>query len=292
MQIIKTFLPFIKLLFFVAGIFILKACNEPDPVPEINYTFFVAGHTYGKPGQDNPGLYPVFEEKFELINQKTATLGFLTGDIVNVGTEKNWNEVDSVLEQLYANVYYVVGNHDMTDRPLFESRYGKTYFFFLYQGDLFIALDPNIDHWNISGDQLSFLKQTIVDNADHVKNIFVFFHQLLWWEHGNKYENIKPNSFEGRADSINFWTEIEPMFHSLSNDVYMFAGDVGAAAWSADLMYDHYDNITFVASGMGEGVGDNFVFIHVRNGNVSFELISLNTEDIHAMGNLEDYQLP
>ena len=72
----------------------------------------------------------------------------------------------------------------------------------------------------------------------------------------------------------------------------MFAGDVGAACWSADLMYDHYDNITFVASGMGEGVGDNFVFIHVHNGDVSFELISLNTEDIHAMGNLEDYLLP
>ena len=120
MKIIKTFLNFIKLTFVITGIFILKACNDPEPIPEINnYTFFIAGHTYGKPGQDNPGLYPVFEKKFELINKKAARLGFLTGDIVNVGTEKNWNEVDSVLKQLYAKVYDVVGNHYITDRPLF-----------------------------------------------------------------------------------------------------------------------------------------------------------------------------
>jgi len=58
-------------------------------------------------------------------------------------------------------------------------------------------------------------------------------------------------------------------------------------------MYDHYDNITFVASGMGEGDGDNFVFVMVDDdGNVSFELIAINGDDIHALGKLEDYILP
>jgi hypothetical protein len=44
---------------------------------------------------------------------------------------------------------------------------------------------------------------------------------------------------------------------------------------------------------MGEGVGDNFVIVDVdENGEVSFEMIALNVDDIHAMGNIEDYQIP
>ena len=80
---------------------------------------------------------------------------------------------------------------------------------------------------------------------------------------------------------------------NLDNDIFMFAGDLGAADWSDDFMYDNYDNITLIASGMGEGVGDNFIFIEVDEiGEVSFELIALNEDDIHALGKLEDYVLP
>jgi hypothetical protein len=83
------------------------------------------------------------------------------------------------------------------------------------------------------------------------------------------------------------------MFNNLENEVFMFAGDIGAAAWSDDFMYDKFDNITFIATGMGEGIGDNFVFVDIdETGKVSFELISLNGDDIHELGKLEDYQLP
>jgi len=238
-------------------------------------------------------LHPPFQDKFDLINERKAEMGFLTGDIVIQGSEKNWDEVDSVLNFLDDTTYFAAGNHDLTDRNLFESRYGNTYFDFTYKEDLFIILDPNIDQWNISGDQLIFLKDVINSKAAVSENIFVFFHQLLWWDKNNIYQNIKLNSKEGRADSINFWTEVEPMFNGLSNQVYMFAGDVGAGNWSDNFMYDHYDNITFVASGMGEGDGDNFVFVMVDDdGNVSFELIAINGDDIHALGKLEDYILP
>ena len=75
--------------------------------------------------------------------------------------------------------------------------------------------------------------------------------------------------------------------------VYMFAGDLGAAYWSDDAMYDQFDNITLIATGMGEGDGDNFVFIDVdKSGETSFEMIALSGDDIHAMGNIEDYRVP
>ena len=282
---------------FVFFITLFASCKKndspsPEPVPEA-YSFFVAGHTYGTPGTDNSGLYPPFQDKFNLINDHLTDLGVLTGDIVPAGTEKNWNEVDSVLKFLNCKVYFAVGNHDMKNRPLFESRYGKTYFGFIHKDDLFIVLDPNIDHWNISGEQLSFLKNIIDTSGYKARNIFVFFHQLLWWDKTNKYRNVRLNSHEDRADTINFLTEVEPLFQNLQNKVYMFAGDIGAASWSDDFMYDQFDNITLVASGMGEGKGDNFVFVDVdETGKVSFELIALNGDDIHALGNLEDYILP
>jgi hypothetical protein len=99
------------------------------------------------------------------------------------------------------------------------------------------------------------------------------------------------NSEEGRNEEINFWSEVEPLFHRLDKPVYMFAGDVGGASYSDNIMYDHYDNITFIASGMGNGKKDNFILVHVTDSTVTFELVALEGDDIHALGNVEDYRV-
>jgi len=270
------------------------SCQKEEPEPDQSYSFFVAGHTYGMPGVDNIGLHPPFQDKFEYVNSRNIDLGFLTGDIVNEGSEKNWNEVDSVLNYLNADVYYVAGNHDLTDRKLFEIRYGITYFSFKKHEDLFIVLDPNTDHWNISGTQMNFLKETLLKSTD-VRNIFVFFHQLLWWDRYNKYQYVRMNSREGRADTINFWDEVIPLFSETMKQVTMFAGDMGAGDWSDDFMYDNDTilNMKFVGSGMGDEDGDNFIIVNVSNeGGVKFELIAINGNDINALGKIEEYILP
>ena len=202
---------------------------------------------------------------------------------------KDWDEVDSVLNFLDAKVYFVAGNHDVRDRELYESRYGRSYFEFSYGGDLFVVLDPNLDGWDISGKQLDFFKDVIISKAGKSQNIFVFFHQLLWWDKTNKYKKVRPNSVKARKDTINFWNEIEPVLHELTNPVYMFAGDMGGTNWSDYLMYDHYDNITFVASGMGSGKGDNFIIANVKQDTVMLEVVSLSTDGIQSMGKIEDY---
>ena len=278
----------------ICSIIFLISCQKQSPEPNKSYSFFVAGHTYGMPGVDNVGLHPPFQEKFDLINNRNIGLGFLTGDIVKNSTVKNWDEVDSVLTYLNAEVYYVVGNHDLTDRDLFESRYGSTYFSFKKNEDLFIVLDPNIDQWNISGTQMDFLKETILNSAD-ARNIFVFFHQLLWWDRNNKYQYVRMNSREGRADTINFWDEVIPVFTEILKPVTMFAGDMGAGYWSDNFMYNYNItlNMKFIGSGMGDEDGDNFIIVNVfDNGELEFELIAINGEDIDALGELEDYELP
>ena len=132
---------------FLSLVLVLFSCdkNEDGTTEEspISYSFFIAGHTYGSPGVDNDGLHPAFKNKFDLI-QSDGHIGFgvLTGDIVITGTEQNWNEVDNDIIDLGLPVYFAAGNHDMTDRVLFESRYGQTYYSFVHQSDLFIVLDP------------------------------------------------------------------------------------------------------------------------------------------------------
>jgi hypothetical protein len=275
----------------------LWSCKDKEVVQpeftEASYSFFVAGHSYGKPGVDNEGFHPPFKEKFNLIQKDEIQFGVLTGDIVWTGTEQNWNEIDRDIDSLGIPVYFAAGNHDMTDRALFEQRYGDTYYHFTVNHDLFIVLDPNLDYWNISGEQFRFLEHTVTHYKDSCDYIFVFFHQLLWWQEDNRYKNVIPNSFSGRADTVNFWTVVEPLFHDLPKPVVMFAGDVGAGSWSADYMYHSYDNITFIASGMGEGPGDNFVIVHITaDKKIDYELIDLTGGDIHGLGALTEYQLP
>ncbi len=272
----------------------VKQINSDNEYTSFNYSFIVAGHVYGNPWKKEPGLYPPFKDKFEYIKKDSLIkFGIFTGDIVQKAIKEEWDEVDKDIGELSIPVYFALGNHDNTDRLLFIERYGKTYFKFTYKNDLYIILDPNIDNWNISGDQLIFLKQVLSEINPAIKNIFVFFHQLLWWSPENKYKNVKPNSFDGRSDSINFWTTVEPLFKNISCNVVMFAGDVGAASWSADFMYDRYDNITLIASGMGEGAGDNFLIVDVMTDNsLNYRLIPLNCEDINCLGKLEEYTLP
>ena len=283
---------------FLFLVLILFSCdkNEDGTTEEspISYSFFIAGHTYGTPGVDNDGLHPAFKNKFDLIQSDGhIDFGVLTGDIVITGTEQNWNEVDNDIIDLGLPVYFAAGNHDVTDRTLFESRYGQTYYSFVHQSNLFIVLDPNIDGWNISGYQLDFLENVLNTEAQNVNNIFVFFHQLLWWEPDNIYQNVVLNSFSGRADTINFWNEIEPLFNELAKPVHMFAGDVGAYYTGSEFMYHQYENITLIASGMGGNVRDNFIIIDVHeDASVSYRLIALNAPDISALGDLEDYTLP
>lgn len=285
---IQRFLILLLFSFLLIPNFKLNAQNN------IEYSFFVAGHTYGNTKNPNIGLFLPFKQKFDYIKSRVEIkFGVLTGDIVRPNpTEDNWNKVDADIDTLGLPVYFAVGNHDMENRKLYEERYGKTYYSFNYGNDLFVVLDPNIDNWNISSEQLSFFKNVLADQEQKIDHLFVFFHQILWWKENTLYTPYRPNSFAGKADSINYWTELEPIFSGYSNPVFIFAGDFGAAYWSADFMYDNYGNISMVASGMGEEIGDNFVIVNVLNNkNIDYDLICLNDEKLECFGELTDYNL-
>lgn len=113
----------------------------------VSYSFFVAGHTYGQPGINNVGFHPPFKQKSPYIQSRSEIeFGVLKVDIVSpFPNTQDWDEIDAEIDTLALLIYFAVGNHDMENRPLFESRYGITYFDFIYNNDLFIVLDPDID---------------------------------------------------------------------------------------------------------------------------------------------------
>ncbi|MDD3859538.1 MAG: T9SS type A sorting domain-containing protein, partial [Bacteroidales bacterium] len=259
-----------------------------------SYSFFIAGHVYGTPGVENVGFHPPFKAKFEYIQgREEIEFGVFLGDLVYWGSEEKWDNVVAEFDTLGLPCYIAVGNHDMINPASFYAQFGDTtYYSFSYNNDLFIILDPNIDSWNISGEQLTFLQNTLSEQADSHDNIFVMMHQLLWWAPDNQYSGIILNSTAGRDDEINFWTEIEPLFHELDNQVIMCAGDVAATNYASDFMYDNYDNITYIATGMGYGVNDNFIIINISaEKEISYELICLNSEELYCFGVLEDYEI-
>ena len=255
------------------------------------YSFFVAGHVYGAIGTNNIGVHPPFKEKFPYIQSRSEIeFGLFTGDIVSSNpTAQDWDEIDADVENLGIPVHFVAGNHEVRNLPLFKERYGDTYFDFTYNNDLFIILDPNIDGWSITGDQLAFLENVVSEKGPISDNVFVFFHQILWKDYDNEFNFITWNSNEGRVDPVNFWPTVIPIFESISNDVYMFAGDLGAS-WSSEASYDRYHNITLISSGMGALEGDNFVVVNVdANNSVNYDLICLNGSDLFCLGELTDY---
>nr|WP_321221293.1 metallophosphoesterase [uncultured Psychroserpens sp.] len=273
----------------------LISCNTQK---EEAHSFFIAGHTYGNPNNENHplGLYKPFKDKFESINnESTIDLGFLLGDLVwNPKKTASWDAVVNDINTLRPKIHVARGNHDGVLED-FESRFGDSYKGFVHKKNLYIILDPLIDEWNISGDQLEFFKDAIATEKDNVDNIFIFTHPVIWW-HNINYPKPFPNSLHYKSPDSNYWTLIEPMLKEIDKPIYLFAGDVGAFSKEkrkADhiLEYDYHedDNITYVSSGMGGGVRDNFVIVDISaNGQVSFRLIHLNGDDINGLGQLTD----
>lgn len=94
-----------------------------------------------------PGVFEVAAQQLALMRPSFV---LTVGDMIDGGTEDEtklraqWEEFDARLSVLHAPFFHVGGNHDLTNltqRRIFEERYGRRYYHFLYRGVLFLALD-------------------------------------------------------------------------------------------------------------------------------------------------------
>lgn len=286
------YLSLLLILFISCESTIEKKSYEP-------YSFFVAGHTYGKPLATNLGLHPPFKAIFPLIKAHPGIkFGVLTGDLVRYSTAESWDSVKSDLSELELPVYVAPGNHDISEMHLFEQYFGdasnnlRTYRHFRFNNDLFIILDGNLDKWNIKGEQFIFFKKTLDQHSKQADHIFIFVHQLIWWDDKNEFSNVHLNWPPITPDSTNYRTEIAPLLNTLEKPVFIFAGDLGANESATPYMYYKKNNIRYIAGGMGNMVNDNFIFVNIDEmGNVALDLVALQG-GAHRLGNLKDFKLP
>jgi len=261
----------------------------PLIMAEKHYRFLAAGHLRVMSAEDPPGLYAPFKAVFPQINAREPDLGVFTGDIVIWGTTANWDAVDADLAELALPVRFAVGNHDVTNRELFVSRYGPTFYRFEHDGDLFIVLDSELDSAGITGEQLVFLQNTL--NASSAENVFVFFHKLLWVVEDTPYYALRDelNNPPGYNFQNNFWTHVEPLFRAFNAQVYLIAGDVGVP-WAMALFCDSYENIHLIASGMGGAEEENYLIFDVDAHDVQVVAYRLDGQPL-SQGHIEAYDL-
>ncbi|MGF7138914.1 metallophosphoesterase family protein [Roseimarinus sediminis] len=278
----------VKYLFFFYTLLLFAACNKHKE--KVEYAFFTAGHVYGNPNDYQYGFHPPLDSAISYLNNyPQMALGIFTGDVVPQPTQAYWDSLTLDLNRIKVPRYITPGNHDRG--PIFKNRFGNGYDSFYHHNELFILLNP--DNWNIEGEQLRFLKQTLSENKDSSNLIFIFMHELIWWSPENRYSDVIINWAPHYPGSTNYYDDIEPLLKSLPNQVVLFAGDVGCAADRTPCMYDRSDNITLIASGMGSGDRDNLVITEVmEDGSCRFRLIHLNGNERNGMGQLEDYQVP
>jgi hypothetical protein len=254
------------------------------------YSFFVAGHAYGNPNNPHYGLHYPFVDYIPKINSyPNIELGFFTGDVVVSSTSDYWDAAIADINKLNQTTYIAAGNHDMSSE--FTNRFGNYFSSFIQNNDLFIVLTPGLDSWNISGNQLEFLTNTIDNNYTSVNNIFILMHELIWWSPDNEYQNVKINYTPHYPGSTNFETLVKPLLLSYPNHFTIFAGDLGATTQVSAYMYHSFDNITLIGSGMGGGHQDNIVITEIYEDHIYYNLIAINGDDPKALGELTDYSI-
>ncbi|MBS0361112.1 MAG: metallophosphoesterase [Proteobacteria bacterium] len=101
------------------------------------------------------------------------------GDQIEGGTEDKarlnaeWDEFDARLSAIHAPYFHAGGNHDLTSlaqRQVFEARYGRRYYHFLYKNVLFLVLDTE-DYSDKRMAEIFRMRDDYLqaDKADHKK---------------------------------------------------------------------------------------------------------------------------
>lgn len=92
----------------------------------------------------------IFEVAVEQINRFDPRFVLSVGDLIEGGTQdtlqlkKEWEDFDQRADKLEKPFFHLGGNHDLTNpvmKQFWNSRYGPTYYHFIYNDVLFLMLD-------------------------------------------------------------------------------------------------------------------------------------------------------
>ncbi len=253
------------------------------PLPEREkgpFRFITLGHLYGQPGLKHDRPAPSFVSSIPRLNALNPELCVLLGDCFYLWKDEEIKSTLKILGTLSCPVINAPGNHDLVVRKMYNKLFGTTYFAFSYRGSRFVILDTELDIWNISDEQLTFLYSELAqcEGDDAPQNLFVFGHKVIWAGTqetvvcavgGNDPAGLQVFATRPK-DRPMFNRDIRPRLRLASKKVpiYWFAGDIGAFRRSIHLFRQEDTKepgtqLTYLAVGIGDRPRDAALVIDV-----------------------------
>jgi len=132
----------------------------------------------------------VFSKAVEQINLMQPEFVLSVGDLIEGYTKdqeiaaKEWREFQTFVARLQMPFFYVSGNHDLSNpflAKLWEEKFGRRYYHFVYKDVLFLALcseDPPGSS-SVSAEQIAYVKKALEENPNPRWTI-VALHKPIW----------------------------------------------------------------------------------------------------------------
>ncbi len=246
-----------------------------------DYTFIVSGHFYGD-GTNKSG-YPAntLLGNLDQINTSNAAMLVCLGDLF-MDVENDLRKYQhSLFQQLNMPLVNSVGNHDLSG-DFYQENFGKTFFEFQINQDLHLVLDTELDNGDIVDEQLQLLK-AVRDRTKQGKyaNVFIYTHRTIWSKAYPEMDGLFLDNTQG-IGATNYSDEVLPILKEMGQNtsVYLFSGSLGNAPASFFYFHDQPNSISIIGTAIRALQRDALLYVHVKQGKVSFETVSLTGETL------------
>lgn len=254
-----------------------------------DYSFIVSGHFHG--ASSNTSTYPAATllANIDTLNSVNAAFLMSLGDLfidVNEIYINNYNK--SLFNKLKMPLFNAVGNHDISNGNYYEKVFGKSYYSFLLNSELFIVLDTEQDDGSIVDGQLEFFKNRLKDaNSEKVKNIFIFSHRPIWSENNSRYSALFAGNTRTALGENNYDDEIKPLLLEISKSksIYWMSGSMADAPASFFYHKEAESNIIYIQTAIRDLPRDAVMQVNLVNGKVKFKGISLTGQKLDMIEN-------
>jgi hypothetical protein len=240
----------------------------------------------------------IFEVAIEQLNLLRPELIVNVGDLIEGGTTdgeqlaNEWRSFDRRTSRARAPVFYTGGNHDLTNPVMWEvweERYGKRYYHFIYRNVLFLVMDTEDNPqefqrdlaairdqalgivkeqgWDafddteygrsterksgrISAGQAAYFNQVILLNPQ-VRWTFVLMHKPAWKRPDEKNFASVEAALAGRPYTV-FYGHVHSYLHEqrLGRDYIRLATTGGVQNPAKDMAIDHVTLVTVSEAGV------------------------------------------
>ncbi len=257
-----------------------------------NYSFIVSGHFHG--ASTNVSSFPASSllANIDSLNSLNPLFLMSLGDMfLDVDDLYIKHYQYSLFNKLKMPLLNAVGNHDLSNHNMYEKAFGKTFFSFTHNSELFIVLNSELNDGSIKDEQLKMFTDALNSaSSTTIKNIFIFSHRPIWAESIEKYKKLFTDNTRSSFQN-NFLSDIKPLLQSVSKKCNMFwiSGSMGGTA-PVSFFYDKDEetNVTYMQTAIRDLPRDAVLQIFINNGIVSLKGKSFSGQKLDK---IENYNL-